>query len=96
VVVAAPEPVTITYTPDGAVGLLMWIAEQLVPPIVPVGRHAPVRHDMPEAHAWPHAPQFDESVMTFTSQPSAAIALQSANPAPHNRPQCPLAHVAVA
>jgi len=38
----------------------------------------PATQDMPVPHAFPQTPQLFESVRVFTSQPSAAMALQLA------------------
>ncbi len=43
-----------------------------------VVRHMPPEHTWPAPQVVPHAPQFALSVCVFTSQPSAAMALQSA------------------
>jgi hypothetical protein len=45
--------------------------------------HAPALHVWPPVQATPHAPQLVALVWRFTSQPSAALPLQLANPAVH-------------
>ena len=43
----------------------------------------PPEQTVPDAQLWPQAPQLALSVWVFTSQPSAAVALQLAKPVAH-------------
>jgi hypothetical protein len=61
----------------------------------PVHTQWPDTHACPAPHAVPHAPQLFTSLVVSTSQPSEAMALQSANPVSHVNPHAPIAHVAV-
>jgi hypothetical protein len=62
--------------------------------VSPVGHgHAPFTQAMPTGHTNPHAPQFDESVWRFVSQPSENRSLlQSLKPVTHAPTHDPAVH----
>ncbi|MDP9150952.1 MAG: hypothetical protein M3O36_13565 [Myxococcota bacterium] len=72
---------------------------QVVPPqfILPGGHgpQMPPLQFMPVRHMWPQAPQLALSLSVSTSQPSAALWLQSAFDGLHAMVQCPLLQLAV-
>jgi hypothetical protein len=57
--------------------------------------HAPTLHTANAGHTVPHAPQLEAVVRRSTSQPSAAIALQSPKPVEHATPQALAAQAGV-
>ncbi len=58
--------------------------------------HVPETHICPEAQVRPHTPQWEVLVWRLTSQPSAAVTLQSPKPDAQEIPHAPAAQVAVA
>jgi hypothetical protein len=78
----------------GAAGLI-----QLPNPSAHVGVHCPLAHAVLTAlapeQAKPQLPQWAVDVRKSTSQPSAALLLQSAKPMVQVKPHIPLVHVAV-
>jgi hypothetical protein len=78
---------------------LFGLPSQLAKPALQVGTQAPAVHVVepwPLLHAVLHAPQFDELLLRFTSQPFALLASQLPNPELHESEHAPRLHVAVA
>lgn len=99
-----PEPVAIAPNPSPSQsGYHCGMDWQVLPTQHPFGHdvalqtHRLAEQIVPEAHALPQAPQLLLSLVILTSQPSAGLLLQSANPVVHDAmAQLELLHTGVA